>query len=96
MYNKNQSIPVHLLSIYYSHGEANPFETPDGEGRDKYPQIKRHTEGSSLVALLLGFWAFTVVAWVQSLVGELRSRKFRGAAKKKDKWKHMAIEAVMI
>ena len=33
----------------------------------------------------LGFNAFTAVAWVQSLVGELRSRKPHGTAKKKDK-----------
>ena len=32
-------------------------------------------EGSSLVAQWLAFWAFTVVAWVQSWVGELRSLK---------------------
>ena len=33
------------------------------------------------MAWWLGFWAFTAVAQVQSLVGELRSRKLRGAAK---------------
>ena len=38
--------------------------------------------GSSLVAWWLGFWAFTAMARVQSLVGELRSHKPCGAAKK--------------
>ena len=33
----------------------------------------------------LGFGTFTAVAWVQSLVGELRSRKQCGVAKKKKK-----------
>ena len=47
--------------------------------KDKYYitymwNLKNNT-GSSLVAEWLGFWAFTAVAWVQSLVGELRSRK---------------------
>ena len=32
-------------------------------------------QGSSLVVWWLGFGAFTDVVWVQSLVGELRSRK---------------------
>ena len=32
------------------------------------------------MACLLGFWAFTVGAWVQSLVGELRSYKWCGMA----------------
>ena len=40
-------------------------------------------QGSSLVAWWLGFQAFTAVARVQSLVGELRSCKPHGAAKKK-------------
>ena len=34
--------------------------------------------GSSLVAWWLGFWAFTAIAQVQSLVRELRSRKTHG------------------
>ena len=35
------------------------------------------------MAQWLGLGAFTALAWVQSLVGELRSQKPRGAAKKK-------------
>ena len=31
-------------------------------------------------------WAFTAVAWVQSLAGELRSRNLCDMAKKKKKW----------
>ena len=55
--------------------------------KDKYYitymwNLKNNT-GSSLVAEWLGFWAFTAVAWVQSLVGELRSHKSCGVAKKK-------------
>ena len=42
-------------------------------------------EGSSLVAKWLGFQAFTAVAQVQFLVGELRSCKPCGVAKKKKK-----------
>ena len=34
---------------------------------------KTHTVGSSLVAQWLGFWAFTALARVQSLLRELRS-----------------------
>ena len=41
------------------------------------------SDKSSLVALWLGFQAFTAMAWVQSLVGELRSRKPLGQKKKK-------------
>ena len=36
---------------------------------------------NSLVAWWLEFWAFTSVAWVQSLVGEMRSREMCGATK---------------
>lgn len=39
-----------------------------------YHQIKYRT-GSSLVAWTLGFWAFTAMARIQSLVSELRSSK---------------------
>lgn len=39
--------------------------------------------GSSLVALWLGFLAFTAVGGIQSLVVELRSSKRRGKKKKK-------------
>ena len=35
------------------------------------------------MAKWLGFWAFTAMVWVQSLVGELRPHKPQGAAKKK-------------
>ena len=38
--------------------------------------------GSSLVAEWLGFWAFTAVAWVKYLVGELRSYRLCGSTKK--------------
>ena len=41
------------------------------------------TMESSLVAWWLGFWAFTAVARVQSLVRELRSHEPRGILKKK-------------
>lgn len=39
----------------------------------------------SLVVQLLGLGAFTALAGVQSLVGELRPRKLHGLAKKKKK-----------
>ena len=39
----------------------------------------------------LGLGAFTAVAWVQSLVGELRSYKLCSAAKKKKKEKSGGI-----
>ena len=42
--------------------------------------------GSSLVASWLGFQAFAAVAWVQFLVGELRSCKPDGVAKEKKKF----------
>ena len=38
-----------------------------------------------MVVWWLGFGTFTTVAWVQSLVGRLRSRKTRGTDKKKKK-----------
>ena len=38
---------------------------------------------SSPVAWWLGFWAFSAVGRVQSLMGELRTRKLRSAAKEK-------------
>ena len=38
--------------------------------------------GNSLTVQWLGLGAFTAVAWVQSLVGELRSRKPHSATKK--------------
>ena len=38
-----------------------------------------------LVAYWLGFWAFSSMAWVQFLVGELRSRKLHGMGKTKKK-----------
>ena len=38
---------------------------------------------SSLVVQWLALGAFTAMAWLRSLVGELRSCKLRGAAKKK-------------
>ena len=41
------------------------------------------TSGNSLAAQWLGLSAFTAVAWVQSLVRELRSHKPRGVARKK-------------
>ena len=38
-----------------------------------------------MVVRWLGFWAFIAVAWVQSLVGELRYCELLGVAKKKKK-----------
>ena len=38
-----------------------------------------------MVTQSLGFQAFTAMAWVQSLAGELTSHKPRGMAKKKKK-----------
>ena len=38
-------------------------------------------KGNSQVVQWLGLGAFTLVAWVQSLVGELRSYKPQGTAK---------------
>ena len=42
-----------------------------------FSSIRKDFLGSSLVAYWLGFQPFTAMAWVQSLVGELRSRKLR-------------------
>ena len=44
---------------------------------------EKYIWGNSLVVQWLGLGAFTAVAQVQSLVGELRSPKPRGMAKKK-------------
>ena len=41
-------------------------------------------------------WHFTAMAWVQSLVGELRSRKPHGVAKKKKKKKVNEIKLLLI
>ena len=41
--------------------------------------------GNSLVVQWLGFGAFTAMTWVQCLVGELRSCKLHGSAKKNQK-----------
>ena len=38
-----------------------------------------------MAAYWLGFWAFIAMAWVQSLVKELRSYKLHSIAKKKKK-----------
>ena len=46
--------------------------------------------GSSLIACWLGFRAFTAVAWVQSLIRELRSHK-PNQKKKKEEWKEKNI-----
>ena len=45
--------------------------------------LKIHQTGNSLAVLWLRLSAFTARAWVQSLVGELRSHKPRGQKKKK-------------
>jgi len=48
--------------------------------------------GNSLVVQWLGLTFFTAVAWIQSLVGELRSYKMHGMAKnKKEKNCHRII-----
>ena len=47
---------------------------------------------SSLVVQWLGLGAFTAMAWVHSLVRELRSRKARGKAKKKISQHHQQSE----
>ena len=44
---------------------------------------KKPQRGSSLVVQWLGLGSFTAVARVPSLVGELRSHKMHGTAKKK-------------
>ena len=50
---------------------------------DHTPKYKMLTLlGTSLVVQWLGLPVFTAVAWVQSLVGELRSHKPRHMAKK--------------
>ena len=46
-------------------------------------KLKNPGFGNSLTVQWLGFGAFTAVAWVQSLVGELRYCKPQGMAKKK-------------
>ena len=43
----------------------------------------------------LGFWAFTAMTWVHSMVGELRSHKTCGTAKKEKKKKENKPEAVI-
>ena len=47
-------------------------------------------KGNSQVVQWLGLGAFTLVAWVQSLVGELRSYKLQGTAK----WKKGVNQSV--
>ena len=47
--------------------------------------------GTSLEIQWLGLDAFTSVAWVQSLVGELRSRKPHGMARKKRIILHISL-----
>ena len=49
------------------------------------PSKKDKESGNSLVVQWSGFSAFTARAWVQSLVGELRSHKPHGMAEKKKK-----------
>ena len=54
-----------------------------GYKRDKHcfilaSNFKSNSKGSSLVVQWLGLNAFTAVAWVQSLIGELKSCKPRG------------------
>ena len=46
-----------------------------------------NSEGNSLAVQWLGLGTLTVVAWVQSLVRELRSHKLHGVAKKIKKQK---------
>ena len=57
-------------------------------GSCKLWKHKVHFLGSSLVAEWLGFWAFTAVAWGQSLVGELRSYKLCGWV---NEWKNIFL-----
>ena len=47
----------------------------------KLESSKQYGNGNSLVVQRLGLGAVTDRAWVQSLVGELRSCKLRGVAK---------------
>ena len=46
-------------------------------------EIDKQGPGSSLVAQWLEFWAFTAVAWVESLVRELSAHKPHSTAKRK-------------
>ena len=50
-------------------------------------QTKEKSLGNSLAVQWLGLSTFTAAAWVQSLVGEVRSRKLFSEAKKKKKKK---------
>ena len=52
---------------------------------ENYIATKMNTGGNSLEVQLLGLSSFPSGAWVRSLVGELRSRKPQGVAKKKKK-----------
>ena len=53
--------------------------------QDWWRSVEKQALGSSLVVQWLGLGTFTVVAWVQSLVRELRSCKPCGSAKKQTK-----------
>ena len=69
----------------------DPVARPAGDPAIRYssPQLLSHpklsnlsSSGSPLVVWWLGFKAFTVIAWVQSLVWDLRSLKSHSVVKK--------------
>ena len=59
----------------------SPYRSPQTSKIES--STKKHKLGNSLVVQWLGYGTFTVVAQVQSLVGELRSHKPLTAVKKK-------------
>ena len=71
---------------------SDPAARPAGDPAIRYssPQLLSRpklsnlsSSGSPLVVQWLGFNVFTVIAWVQSLVGDLRSFKLHSEVKKK-------------
>ena len=63
-------------------------------GKRTFIYIKTKARGNSLAVQWLGFGAFPDVAWVRSLVGELRSCKSLGTAQKKEKKKKVLISLI--
>ena len=78
-------LPVHIPSDFLkNHCIYNiPFQV--SQNHNLVTSLETHRLGwhrSSLVAWWLGFWVFTAVAWVHSLVKELSPCKPCGAARK--------------